>query len=317
MTSIKFSIIFLGYNSKGYIDKCLSSVLKTEYPHFEIIYVDNNSQDGSVEYVRKKYGNKIKILPLKKNYGYSGGNNRGARLATGDILIFLNPDTLVDKCWLKNLLKNFFNEKVGIVAPAIYNFYSKKIESLGGGFTNLGISYLKTKLDGKLPFWASGCCLIVRKKVFKKLKGFDENYFMYCEDVDLGWRCWGIGYKIICNPKCKIYHLGGLSVKSIKKKLFPFYYYYQTRNMLWTLIKNSIYSSIIFFRILLDFLQILTFFIKGKYDYSRAIIKGIIDGLKYKRKPVKNKYPYVLLDGFRVSLKAIWEEFKKHIINKI
>src|SRR5665647_2274421 len=99
------SIIVLNYNGRKYLDDCFSSLAKISYPksRFEVILVDNFSSDGSVGYVRNMYP-WVKVAPLSKNYGFTGGNNVGAGLAKGEYLVFLNNDVVVDVDWLKALV---------------------------------------------------------------------------------------------------------------------------------------------------------------------------------------------------------------------
>jgi GT2 family glycosyltransferase len=101
------SILILNYNGLKYVDKCLASILRTNYSNFEIIFIDNASIDGSCEYVERRYGDNLhlKIIKNERNYGFAKGNNIGARYAKGDYLVFLNVDTEVEPDWLRELVR--------------------------------------------------------------------------------------------------------------------------------------------------------------------------------------------------------------------
>jgi len=333
--SIKASIIVLNYNGKEDTIECLNSLKKTRYPkkEYEIIIVDNKSDDGSIEEIKKRFvDSNIRIKVNKKNFGYAEGNNIGARMARGELLIFLNNDTIVDENWLNPLIEKMNDGKIGVCMPKILYYYGKKkeiINTFGGGMTLLGVPYLigegekSSKFNASFPvFWASGCCLVIKKSLFLEIGGFDKSFFLYAEDLDLSWRVWNEGYKILTVPNSRIYHKGGKTLKRIEKGKFgPRYYYFQNRNVIKTIIKNSPTKYLIFFllpsRFFLNIIQaIVLLFSKKDIKITAAIIKGTFEGILTRRKRTLLKflpYPYILFADFKTTLIELIKKFRKHV----
>lgn len=218
------SIIVLNFNGRNILLPCLYSVLRSDYPNFELIFVDNASTDGSAEEVEKLFrsDSRVKIVRNDRNLGYAEGNNIGIKHARGEIIVFLNNDTKVDISWLKEIVKVFKEDRmVGAAQPKVLNYYSpKKIDTLGGlinfyGFAgggNLGINDI-ARLDTREIFFAVGSAMVVKKKLLEEVGSFDPNFFMYCEDVDLSWRIRLRGYKILLIPRAIVYHRISFTVK--------------------------------------------------------------------------------------------------------
>lgn len=214
------SIIVLNYNGKFFLSNCLSSIYQIAYPHsnFELIFVDNASTDGSIEYVRENFPSTI-ILALEKNYGFTEGNNRGAKLAHGDFLVFLNNDTEVHRDWLYELVKIMATDpRIGICGskimsmkkPGIVQYSGRCLHILGGVIPNPSINF---KSGMGTSFNVVGCVqgssFLVRKSVFKSLLGFDSSYFLYSDEVDLCQRAWISGNYVAYSSKSIVYHYGG------------------------------------------------------------------------------------------------------------
>jgi GT2 family glycosyltransferase len=217
------SVIILNWNGKRHLERCLPSLRNTNYPSekIELIVVDNKSSDGSKAFVRNFFP-EIIFLELDKNYGFTGGNNRGAEVAHGELLVFLNNDTLVDDNWLVELVKVANNDKqIGICGSKILFEERRNIVQYAGGFLNTlggGVSpFVYTEDTGmndtKLTGYVCGACLLIRRDVFEKLGGFDEDYFMYSDENDLCLRCWLLGYNVVYVPKSIVYHKGEGSIK--------------------------------------------------------------------------------------------------------
>jgi GT2 family glycosyltransferase len=215
------SIIILIYNAKKYVKTCINSVLKSSYKNFEIIILDNNSPDGSLNYCKKLYpkqiwSGKIKIIPCKKNYGFAEGNNIGIKYARGKYIVFLNPDTFVDKNWLFYLVEAAKkNPKVAICGSKVLNLDKKTIQFAGGEIdfflspTMIGLGKKDSKQfdeqgeTGRI----NGASFLLKKDILNHLKYcFDKSYFIYYEEIDLCWRIRLLGYKILYVPSSKCYH---------------------------------------------------------------------------------------------------------------
>ncbi len=206
------------------LSDCVSSVLHTDYPSFEVVLVDNGSSDSTTRVVADRFA-KVKLVSLKNNLGYAGGNNEGAKQAdkSTDILLFLNSDVIVDKDWLKLLVKAFSYEKIAAAGPT-------------GTLLTFGNRTLSLP-DFKKPFfstYASGHCLAVKKNVFEELSGFDESFFMYWEEIDLCFRIRSLGYNILVLPEVAK-HVNHLAAGGMVQNLRVFY---EVRNSFYTVYQS-------------------------------------------------------------------------------
>jgi GT2 family glycosyltransferase len=231
-TSPPASMIILNYNGAALLgellDKNLESVLDMTYSNFEVLFVDNGSTDGSVQHIRNKFGGdiRLKIVELKCNYGYAGGNNLGARYCSKDTkyLIFLNTDTIVRKDLLTKVIEVMeADREIGSLCP-----WATPLD----GSRNSVWSIEKGLLD--VPF-SGGWCLVIRKRLFQALNGFDDDFFICGEDVDLGWRVWLAGYRNVLLKGSLLRHKGGGTLTWESPEVF----YFQCRNKTFTIFKNS------------------------------------------------------------------------------
>ena len=133
MSNPKISLIIPHWNGIDVLSECLDSLAQTEYSNFEIIVVDNASTDGSPDWVSLNFP-QIKLIENNQNYGYAGGCNRGAKVASGDYLVFLNNDTVQEKNWLDSLVDFMnLNPNVSAVQPKILNYYDRSKFDYAGG----------------------------------------------------------------------------------------------------------------------------------------------------------------------------------------
>ncbi|MDD5687526.1 MAG: glycosyltransferase [Elusimicrobia bacterium] len=221
------SVIVLNYNGKEYLKNCFDSLNKQIYSPLELIMVDNNSEDGSVEYVRKIFPN-IKIIINKTNFGFAEGNNIGVLNAKSKYIALLNNDTVVDKDWLKELFRTMQTTGSAIVGSKIYTEGVNPEYYLRNGTLNLlGYNIYSIFENLSNVFVVSGCSLLMDKE--KIGLPFDKDYFFYSEDVYLSWLTRLRGYRILEAPLSVVHHLG--SVSAIKQKS-SFRTFYQERNRL-------------------------------------------------------------------------------------
>lgn len=212
---MNFSIIIVNYNTKVLLHNCLQTVLKNfNHKNFEIIIVDNNSTDGSVEMLERDYQKKIKLIKNDKNIGFGPANNRGAKIANGEYLFFLNSDTRIEDD-IFTIVNNIFkqNKSIAIISPKLLLKNGVEQDYAFGDFPKflnliLHKFYKKNKEDLIIDTdWVSGAAMFIRKNIFEKAGGFDEKYFMYFEDIDLCKRIKNSGYKVLYVKDCYITHL--------------------------------------------------------------------------------------------------------------
>ncbi|MDZ7806779.1 MAG: glycosyltransferase family 2 protein [Gracilimonas sp.] len=251
-----FSIIIVTWNALEHLKRFLPSVSETDYPDYEIIIADNASNDGSKEWIRSNFPD-VKITSLDRNYGYCGGNNRAVPFASKEILLFLNNDVEVDKKWLHGINRALNDEAVAAVQPKLRAYKHKDhfeyAGAAGGYIDKYGFPFCRGRIFDTVEkdleqyetntdlFWASGAAIAIRKDVFIKSGGFDEDFEFHMEEIDLCWRLQNQGFKIGYAPDSIVYHLGGGSLPMDS----PRKVYYNFRNSLFMLWKNYSTFSLI------------------------------------------------------------------------
>ena len=220
MSAPKVSIIIVNYNGKELLQKCLDSLLKVNYDNFEIILVDNNSTDGTVELVTKNYPSLI-IIKLDSNKGFAEPNNVAAKISKGKYLLFLNNDTVVTPNFISEMVKVMETDKKIAICQSLLLKPDGSVDSSGDFIDHLGVVYnSKTKIDEiREVSSARGASMLVRSDIFEKLDGFDQKFFVTFEDVDLCWRSWILGYRVLIIPTSIVYHEGGITIKKIKSEI--------------------------------------------------------------------------------------------------
>ena len=234
------AIITVSYNSSAQLSDFLASALKSVASPIQITVVDNNSADITVtEKLTKKLG--VNLLKLEKNVGYGAAINKAVPALPQQLttLLVCNPDSELNANAVAALVKAVSDKTVGVAGPRIFNedgsVYpsARAIPSIRNGvghalFANIWLTNPWTKSylseahlqNSTVPTgWVSGACLAIRRELFTELGGFDDKYFMYFEDVDLGYRLGKRGFTNLYVPEVSITHIGGESTKAIKKTM--------------------------------------------------------------------------------------------------
>ena len=286
------SVIVLNYNAGELLLNCIESIKKSAYKNLEIIVVDNISTDKSQKICKEKYPD-IKLIQNDENFGYCEGNNIGIREAKGDYIIILNPDTIVESNWIKELISAYNKFGEGLYQPKILSLNEKQVlQSTGNMMHVFGFGFAKDKgrKDGeadeeiKKIGYASGTCLFTSRNVLDKVGLLDAFLFLYHDDLDLGWRASQIGINSYYVPKSKIYHVESYSLKWSAKK-----FYWLERNRKYCLLthysKNTyakMYSSLCLVDLFVWFFYISKGFLGAK-------IKAELD-IRRNRKFIETKY---------------------------
>jgi len=217
------SIIIVNFRSEDYLEKCLASVYKMVSGEIlaEVVVVNNDEPDKLTEISKKFPG--IKIIHQKENAGFGASNNLGVKIAQGELLLFLNPDTEIFSGNIEEIINEFEkNEKMGVIGPKLLKISGKSQEWSAGLEKNLwdlirnNTGLIKSqkiwKSEKKIEaHWVAGTAMFTKKELFEKIGGFDEKYFMYFEDVDF---CKGVrkaGKRIEYHPHFSVKHYGGKS----------------------------------------------------------------------------------------------------------
>lgn len=246
---MNFSIIIINYKTPELTAQCLRGLLALPKPeNREIIIIDNASGDDSVAKLKTEFQDKIQIISNRINLGFAGANNQGAALAQGELLLFLNSDTIIKDDILSSCEAIFKGDnKIGIVSPRLMLENGEPQKMAYNHFPTLWkLITRKSKQEIRVPSeakilevdWVSGCALVIKKDLFNKLGGWDDNFFLYFEDVDLCKRTKELGYKVVVNLKTSLIHLGG---KSLAKQSERKKYYYEAQDYYFE--KNKKYLS--------------------------------------------------------------------------
>lgn len=299
------SVIIVNWNGKKWLKKCFESLYKQTYPNFEIIFVDNASSDGSVEYVNK-YWPKVKVIRNKQNLGFAGGNNSGLKVAKGKYVFLLNNDTWVESKLLEQLIKAFDEiPNLGSVQPKIVLMSEKdKLDMCGSYWTDYTFLYhfgygknsRETKYNRIMPFFGNkGAAMLIKMETIRKIGLFDDDFWNYYEETDFCHRLWIAGYECWYYPKTVVYHaMGGTSVIYNNSYI----QFHNFKNKLLSFLKNfSAFSLIkiipvyLFFNFLLSFVWLLQGKVRHFFAIYRAIFWNIIHIRKtlYKRRLIQSE----------------------------
>ena len=286
------SIIILNYNAGELLLNCIGSIKKSAYKNLEIIVVDNISTDKSQETCKKKYPD-IKLVQNNENFGYCEGNNIGIREAKGDYIIILNPDTIVESNWIKELISAYNKFGEGLYQPKHLSLNEKTVYMSAGNMLNIfGFGYAREKGNkdenqfNKIEEigYASGTCLFTSSAVLKKVGLFDPFIFLYHDDLDLGWRASQLGIKSYYVPTSLIYHAESYSLKWSAEK-----FYWLERNRKYCILTHyskQTYSKIFPTLLAVDFFVWMYYLSKG---FLGSKIRAELDIIK-NRKAIKIKY---------------------------
>ncbi|MBU3228074.1 glycosyltransferase family 2 protein [Clostridium algidicarnis] len=288
----KVFIILLNY--KGVTDtlEAVASLENINYPCYEIVIVDNDSKDGSLDLLKEATFEKHHVISSGRNGGFAFGNNVGIEYALNkgaDYVLLINNDTTVEKDFLNHLVDSMeAKENVAITTGLILNYYDKlkiwydggeiRWDKFYGYHTNEGKRLNDVTLKEKEITFATGCLMLIDCNVIKKLGPLPEEYFMYYEDVDFCAKIQENGYKIFYNPKSIIYHkIGAASGESES----PFAIEWNTRNRLRFMKKyKHKLTSLKYLRLNIFFyttrgIKLIEYIFKGRNDKAKALIKGL------------------------------------------
>lgn len=237
--AILASVIVVGYNSRSDLQDCLSSVCSQTLDSYEIIFVDNDSDDESVEFVQNQFPS-VRVIANNTNRWYAGGNNDGLQEARGEYLVILNPDVKVKEDWLEKLIETLRNDKdIGLTTSRIVHFDDRDKLNTCGNLTHLtGLGFCRG-LDKPFDYYdeahrvgaVSGCSFAMRREIYEKYGGLDESFEHYLEDIDISWRVRLAGYDIIYVPESVVYHKYNFSLP-------PWKFYNMERNRYMIILKH-------------------------------------------------------------------------------
>ncbi|MDR2011096.1 MAG: glycosyltransferase family 2 protein [Bacteroidales bacterium] len=312
---MKLSVVIVNYNVKHFLEQCLNSVLASaKFVETEIFVVDNNSVDGSCSMIKSKFP-QVKLIENKKNYGFSYANNQAIKEASGEYILLLNPDTVIEEKTLKTVTV-FMDEhsdagglgvkmidgkgrflpesKRGLPTPAVafYKIFGlSKLFPRSKKFGQYHLTYLNKEKTHVVDV-LSGAFMLLRKEVLDKIGVLDESFFMYGEDIDLSYRITLAGYKNYYYPETTIIHYKGESTKKGSVNYVLIFY----NAMIIFAKKHFSKKRAGLFSILINIAIYLRAGLAILYRFIRNIITPVIDSL-------------VILSGFLI-ISPLWSEYK-------
>jgi GT2 family glycosyltransferase len=236
------SVVIVNWNGRHLLGECLDSLRAQSFRDFEIIMVDNGSRDGSAEYVRARYP-AVTLVELPENTGFAGGNNAGIRIARGKYVALLNNDTRTDPEWLASLVREAeASPAAGMWASKILSYDRPDIiDNVGLLIYRDGLARGQGRLERdrgqydvmREALFPSGCAALYRRRVLDEVGLFDEDFFAYADDVDLGLRARLAGWGCTYVPAAKVYH----RYSSSSSTYSPLKAFLVERNRIWVLLK--------------------------------------------------------------------------------
>lgn len=290
------TVIVINYNGASYIKRCLMSLAQQTFSSFRAIIVDNGSTDDSRRHF-EGLDSRFQVILLDQNRGFAAANNLAIKLAETKWVATLNPDAFPNPDWLEKLMQGTLRY------PQISFFGSvqlqdrdeNRFDGIGDVYSFLGLFWrgafdypvYRLDSDGEI-FSPCAAAALYKLSALNEVNGFDESFFCYCEDIDLGFRLRLKGHKCVLIKDAIVNHLGSESVG----RYGDFAIYHGFRNRLWTFVKN--YPGPIFLAIApLTFITVTLLAVdKMRIGKSRPAMTGIIDAIK--------------------DIKRVWKE-RKHV----
>jgi len=225
------AVIIVNYNGRPYLEACLSALCADATPDTEIVVVDNASPDGSAGLVERAFPH-VTLIRSPENLGFGAAANLAAQQTQGELLAFLNPDTVVEPGWLATLARALQADgRAGLATPKIVMLDDpQRINTCGNDLHFTGLTLCRGLGAPRQAYSevaevsaVSGAAFVVRRSLFEALGGFDESFFLYMEDTDLSWRARLAGYTCLCVPQAVVRH-------DYRLRFGPRKVFYQERN---------------------------------------------------------------------------------------
>ena len=302
---MKTAVVILNYNTRDYLRQFLPGLLAScEGQDARVIVADNASADGSLEVLEKEFPD-VPCIPLKENYGFTGGYNRALAGIEADYYLLINSDIEVPEGWLAPLVDWMDSHpRCGACGPKLLSYHQRShfeyAGAAGGKIDRYGYPFCRGRIlqiveqdlgQYDMParvLWVSGACLLVRSSVWKALGGLDERFFAHMEEIDLCWRMQLQGWEVHVVPESFVYHIGGGTLPNES----PFKLWLNFRNNL-LLLENNLPGTVraqhpglpekrcrrrtrlrIFVRMCLDGCSALVYLVTGRWSFFRSVVQA-------------------------------------------
>jgi len=317
----KVSVIVVNWNGEVFLERCLGALVRQTVPAHEIILVDNASTDGSLEIVKKF--SSVRLLAQSKNTGFATGNNLAIWETSehSDWIVLLNPDAFPEERWLEELLAaSVRNPTFDVFGSKLVNAGSpNRLDGKGDVYhmsgavwrSGHGVKDQIQNLEEREIFSPCAAAAMYRRSVVLALGGFDEDYFCYVEDVDLGFRLRLAGCRCLYVPRSIAHHVGSGTTGGQHS---DFSLYHGHRNLVWTFVKDMpgmLFWLLLSLHVLLNLVSVVWFALHGRGGVILRAKRDAVIGLPKmwcKRKDIQSRRT--------VSVGEIWRVLDKSFFNK-
>lgn len=294
------SIVTVTFNRKDEVIECIDSVLKSTYQPFEVIVIDNASFDGTIEALKSRFANKIRLIGSKINLFAGGGRNLGAKYAHGDFILFIDSDNVIESKMIENLasgLEKNNDLRIGMCGPFAYFKSEPNRLTWVNNRINLITSITSFKGAGEIDHGQYDNLsfievdhipnvFMVKRDLFNSVGGFDQDYVMHYEESDLAEKIKRNGLKIVLFPQAKCWHVVSM-VRERGHKSFkgqnPAMVYYVTRNRIYFMRKNSaglrLFLFLLIFSNIFLIYNILILIFNRKLVLINLALRGYLEGI--------------------------------------
>lgn len=318
----KLSLVIISWNSSMHLPRCLDTLVAQTLRDFEVIVVDNGSTDGTLDELGRYASNlELRVERLSKNVGFAAANNIGARLARRQWLVLLNADAFPEPDWLEKLLEaaesnpeyaSFSSRQLRETDPGILDGAGDAYHVSGLAWRHhLGYPAKAYGLESQEVFSPCAAAAMYKREAFLEVGGFDEDFFSYFEDVDLGFRLRLAGYRSLYIPSAVVHHVGSATFGERSEQAF----YHVQRNLVWTYMKNMP-SGLFWLYLPAHLLANLIYLVWYSFQPpGKAIWRGKLDALRGlgrmlpKRKEIQSKRRAAPADLLRVMERGLFTPY--------
>lgn len=330
--SARTAVVILNWNGEKFLRQFLPTLVANTNPELaRICIIDNCSTDESLQFLSQDFPH-IQLVKLDKNYGFAGGYNRGLKEIDAEYFMLLNSDVEVGKDWISPLVELMDNDHtIGVCGPKLIDYYNRdKFEyagAAGGYIDKYGYPFCRGRLFECLEtdkgqhdtlsdcLWISGAALFIRSKLFFEVGGFDDDFFAHQEEIDLCWRVQNSGYRVVCEPKSTIFHIGGGALP----KSNPFKTFLNFRNNLYLIVKNLPDNEIgwvLFARFFLDVIAAVRMIFQGNFKECHAVFRAYGAFLRNKSKMKQKRMHIVRRNSSEITGMYCGSIVFKHFLNR-
>lgn len=284
MSTPTVSVVVLNYNGLHHLKGCLDALAAQTFGGFETILVDNDSSDGSADFVREGYPG-VRVIEAGANLGFAAGNNLGFAHARGELIITLNNDTRAEPEWLRRLIAPALRDSgVGTCASKmVYMDAPGIIDSAGISVDRAGMAWNLLNGEPDAPdeeterevFGPCAGAALYRREMLGQIGGFDEDYFIYHEDVDIAWRAQLAGWRCIYVPSARVHHAHSATAGDSALKVF-----YISRNKIWNAVKNYPAPQVFYYLPLIAGYDLAALAYRTARGQGAAALKGRLAALR-------------------------------------